>query len=114
LQGDAKELPLTISGEGEIRQVSGEQLQDWSIRQEADSKRTLLLRPKRGEKPLTQLAVVIVAEYQLEGRKNPFDVKVSDAEKDIETHRTFLNVNADGSVVWNHKVVTFEELGARL
>ena len=35
LQGDPKELPLTISGEGEIKQVTGEALQDWSIRQEA-------------------------------------------------------------------------------
>src|SRR3954454_23644489 len=34
LQGEPKELPLTINGEGEIRQVTGETLQDWSIRRE--------------------------------------------------------------------------------
>ncbi|MEO8352452.1 MAG: hypothetical protein ABI680_12020, partial [Chthoniobacteraceae bacterium] len=45
LQGEPKELPLTISGEGEIKQVTGEALQDWSIRREPDGTRTLILRP---------------------------------------------------------------------
>jgi hypothetical protein len=71
LQGDPKELPLTISGEGEIKQVTGEALQDWSIRQQTDGTRVLLLRPKKGDKPLTQLAVTVVAERDLKGWKNP-------------------------------------------
>ncbi len=71
LQGEPKELPLTISGEGEIRQVAGEALQDWSVRQEADGTRTLILRPKKGEKTLTQLVVTIGAERDLKGWKNP-------------------------------------------
>ena len=71
LQGDAKELPLTISGEGDIKQITGDTLQDWSIRQEADGTRTLLLRPKKGDKPLAQLAVAIVVERELKGWKNP-------------------------------------------
>src|SRR5688500_9583472 len=33
LQGNPKELPLAIAGDGEIHQVSGAPLQDWSIRQ---------------------------------------------------------------------------------
>src|SRR4051794_39406506 len=33
LQGDPRELALTISGEGEIKFVTGELLQDWSVRQ---------------------------------------------------------------------------------
>ncbi|MEA3213296.1 MAG: hypothetical protein QOE70_6353 [Chthoniobacter sp.] len=69
LQGEPKELPLTISGEGEIKQVTGEALQDWSIRQEPAGARTLILRPKKG--PLTQLTVVIVAERELKSWKNP-------------------------------------------
>ncbi|MDB6152734.1 MAG: hypothetical protein JWL90_1187 [Chthoniobacteraceae bacterium] len=71
LQGAPKELPLAISGEGEIRQVTGDALQDWSIRQEVNGTRTLLLRPKKGDKPLTQLAVVITAERDLKSWKNP-------------------------------------------
>ena len=71
LQGDPKELPLTISGEGEIKQVAGEGLQDWSIRQEANGTRTLILRPKKGDKPITQVVVAIVAERELKGWKNP-------------------------------------------
>ena len=74
LQGDPKELPLTISGEGEIKQVTGEALQDWSIRQEANNMRTLILRPKKGDKPLTQLAVTVVAERELKGWKNPLAI----------------------------------------
>ncbi|MES2572192.1 MAG: hypothetical protein V4710_19325, partial [Verrucomicrobiota bacterium] len=71
LQGEARELPLGIVGEGEIRQVTGEALQDWSLRQEPGGARTLLLRPKKGEKPLTQLTVAIVAERELKSWKNP-------------------------------------------
>ncbi|HZJ17024.1 MAG TPA: hypothetical protein VFD27_18355, partial [Chthoniobacteraceae bacterium] len=71
LQGDAKELPLTITGEGDIKQITGEALQDWSVRQEANGTRTLLLRPKKSDKPLTQLAVVIIVERELKTWKNP-------------------------------------------
>jgi hypothetical protein len=71
LQGEAKELPLAISGEGEIKQVAGEALQDWSIRQETGGGRTLILRPKKGDKPLTQFAVTVVAERDLKTWKTP-------------------------------------------
>ena len=71
LQGDPKEIPLTISGEGEIKQVTGDQVQDWSIRQEADGKRTLILRPKRGEKPFNQVIAHVIAERDLKSWKNP-------------------------------------------
>jgi hypothetical protein len=71
LQGKAEELPLTIAGEGEIKQVTGEGLQDWSIRQEANNTRTLILRPKKGDKPVTQLLVNVVAERELRVWRNP-------------------------------------------
>jgi hypothetical protein len=71
LQGDPKELPLTILGEGEIRQVTGDGLQDWSIRRDADGARTLILRPEKGEEPLTQLTVVVTAERELKDGKAP-------------------------------------------
>jgi hypothetical protein len=70
LQGEAKEFPLTITGAGEIKKVTGENLQDWSVRQEKDV-RTLVLRPRKTPKPLTQLTVVIVAERELRSWSNP-------------------------------------------
>jgi hypothetical protein len=74
LQGKPKELPLTISGEGEIKEITGDSLQDWSIRKEADGSRTLILRPKEGDKPLTKLIVNIAAERDLKGWKNPLSI----------------------------------------
>jgi hypothetical protein len=71
LEGEPKELPLTITGEGEIRQVTGEALLDWSVRQETNGLRTLVLRPRKTDKPLTRLTVNIVAERELKGWSNP-------------------------------------------
>src|ERR1039458_6331738 len=39
LAGEPKELALTITGEGEIRQVTGAALEDWSIRLETNNVR---------------------------------------------------------------------------
>ena len=88
LQGEPKELPLTISGEGEIRTVTGEALQDWSIRRDAGGARTLILRPKKMEPPgpaavkeepagrqrSTPFAVVVTAERELKSWKNPLAI----------------------------------------
>ncbi len=71
LQGEPKEFALTIAGEGDIKEVTGEALQDWSIRQEPGGPKTLILRPKKGEKPLTQLAVSIVVERDMKTWKTP-------------------------------------------
>src|SRR5262245_32960692 len=64
LQGDAKELPLTITGDGEITKVTGDGLLDWSVRQETGGGRTLVLRPRKADKPITQLVVTILAERE--------------------------------------------------
>src|SRR3989442_1441382 len=47
LQGDPKELTLSIVGDGEIKKVTGKGLQDWSVRQETNSTRSLVLRPRK-------------------------------------------------------------------
>jgi hypothetical protein len=65
LEGAPKEMTLTITGDGEIRQVLGDGLQDWSVRQETNQTRTLVLRPRSAEPPLKQLAVTITAEQQV-------------------------------------------------
>ncbi len=64
LQGEPKELTFTIAGEGEILQVSGEGLLDWSVRQETNRARILVLRPRKLEKPGTPLTVQITAERE--------------------------------------------------
>ncbi len=74
LNGEAKELPLTISGEGEIKQVTGAALQDWSVRQETNHTRVLVLRPRKGDKPLTQFIVTITAEQTLKSYTRPLAV----------------------------------------
>src|ERR1051325_1726616 len=64
LQGEAKEIALVLSGEGEVKQVAGEQLQDWSVRQQG-SNRFLVLRPKKSTRALTNLVVTVTAETEL-------------------------------------------------
>src|ERR1039457_4794649 len=71
LAGEPKELSLTITGEGEIRQVTGAALEDWSIRLEPSGVRTLVLRPHKADKPITQLAVTITAEREFKDWPNP-------------------------------------------
>jgi hypothetical protein len=69
LQGEPKEIALTISGNAEIKSVAGEFLQDWSVRQETNGVRSLVIRPKRlGKKSPnesgwpTNISVTITAE----------------------------------------------------
>ncbi len=64
VQGEPKELPLILTGDGVIRQVTGGGLQDWSVRQETNGVRVLVLRPFKKEVPLTQLVVEITAEQE--------------------------------------------------
>src|ERR1035437_10521220 len=71
LAGEPKELSLTITGEGEIRQVTGAALKEWSIRIETNGVRTLVLRPRKADKPITQLAVTITAEREFKDWPNP-------------------------------------------
>ena len=71
LQGEPKELTLTLAGEGELKEVTGEGLQDWGIRQEPGGPRTLILRPKKGDKPLAQLTITIIAERDMKTWKTP-------------------------------------------
>ena len=65
LQGEPKEIPLTLSGAGEIRQVTGAGLLDWSIRQETNGARFLVLRFPKTDKPFTQFVATVTAETEL-------------------------------------------------
>lgn len=74
LQGVPRELVLTISGEGEIQQVTGDALQDWGIRQGADGTRQLVLRPKRTGQPSTKLNVTVTAAREFKNGAETLNV----------------------------------------
>jgi hypothetical protein len=62
LQGALREVVIAISGEGSVRQVSGQGLEDWSVRQSPSGGRFLVLRFTRAEKTLTAATVSVAAE----------------------------------------------------
>ena len=70
-QGQPEELVLGISGEGEVLSVTGPEVLDWSVRRGADGARSLVIRPKRGEKPISELAAEIVAVRELRAYATP-------------------------------------------
>ncbi len=61
VQGELKEVVLPLSGVGEIKQVTSDQLEDWSVRQAPGGARALVLRVKKAEQPVKSLAVQIAA-----------------------------------------------------
>ncbi len=65
VQGRLTEIVLALAGEGEVKEVTGEGLENWSLRQDAAGQRSLVLRLKRGEKPLTAFAGTISAVTEL-------------------------------------------------
>ncbi|HEY0548644.1 MAG TPA: hypothetical protein VGF13_03525, partial [Verrucomicrobiae bacterium] len=65
VQGEPKEIPLVLSGAGEVKQVTGDGLLDWSVRQQGGN-RFLVLRPKKSDRALTNLAMMVVAETELD------------------------------------------------
>jgi hypothetical protein len=65
LQGTPTEIAFNLKGDSEIREVTGTQLQDWSVRQETNGVRTLVLRIRKTDKPLTQVVATITADREL-------------------------------------------------
>ncbi len=55
LQGELRELVFALAGTGEVRQVTGEGLADWALRQ-TPAGRQLVLRLQRGEAPVKKFA----------------------------------------------------------
>src|SRR5512141_119893 len=65
LAGTVSEFPLPLNGDGEIRQVTGEGLQDWSVRVEPNGGRTLVLRPRQPAGETNALVFTIGVEQRL-------------------------------------------------
>ena len=66
VQGDLREIALSLSGEGEVRQVTGDGLEDWSTRRAAGGGRFLVMRLKKTDKPIASFAARILSETALD------------------------------------------------
>ena len=63
-QGQLKELVLTLRGQGNIHQVAGEQVRDWSIRHGSNGARFLVIRPLDPEKTTNLLEATVSATIE--------------------------------------------------
>ena len=66
LQGNLRETVLRLSGEGEIRQVTADGLENWSVTRSTNGENALVLRMAKTEKPVTNLTATITAETRIE------------------------------------------------
>ncbi len=65
IQGGLKEIVFTLLGDGEIKQVTGAGLEDWSVRKTATDRLALVLRLSKSEKPLGTFSGQIIAETRI-------------------------------------------------
>lgn len=65
LRGSLREIAWPLSGEGEVLEVTGEGLEDWSLRRSGAGGRDLVLRLKSGDAATTRFSGRIVAETRL-------------------------------------------------
>lgn len=67
---------------------------------------------------LLVLLVFFIVTWSFARKENELDVKVPSAENAKESNpvvnQTVLNVKADGTVVWNRKVIALPELAVKL
>jgi len=80
LQGSVRELVMSISGEGVIRQVKGEELEDWSVRQTGETNRVLVVRFKKSDKPRAVVMCGVEAETTLKTVPSTVPVLLLNAE----------------------------------
>jgi hypothetical protein len=71
LQGEPAELPFTFGGDGEIRSVTGDGVLDWAVRQGTNGVRTLVVRPRKADKPPTGFNLTITAEHEVRDWSQP-------------------------------------------
>lgn len=71
LQGEPTELPFTLGGDGEIRSVTGDGILDWAVRQGTNGVRTLVVRPRKADKPATGFNLTIIADHEVRDWSQP-------------------------------------------
>lgn len=62
IEGDLREVAFALSGSGEIREVTGENLENWSIQRSTNGVRHLVLRLKKTDQRLTSFSGRATAE----------------------------------------------------
>lgn len=65
IRGAIRELVLVMSGAGEVREVLGEGLESWSVRQATNGTRSLVIRLNAGQEPRKTFLAQIRAETSL-------------------------------------------------
>jgi hypothetical protein len=65
LQGQPKEFAFNLTGEGRVLNVTGDQLQDWSLREQAGGGRQLVVRSKAVQPVATNFSFTVTAETAL-------------------------------------------------
>jgi hypothetical protein len=65
IQGQPKEFAFSLTGEGRVLNVTGDQLQDWSLREQPGGGRQLVLRPKKSDTPVTNFVFTVTGETEL-------------------------------------------------
>jgi hypothetical protein len=72
IQGSLRELIFLLGGEGEIREVTGDGVEDWSVRQgSGGSGRSLIVRFVKGEKAISKVSFGVRAESKLATNPEP-------------------------------------------
>ncbi len=67
IRGGLRELVLPLSGLGEIAHVRGEGLEDWSVRKDPTGARSLVVRLKAGEEPVTSARLTVTGDTRSSG-----------------------------------------------
>jgi hypothetical protein len=67
IRGALRELVVPLAGVGEIGNVSGALLEDWSVRKDSAGARSLVMRVRTGDKPVTSFSATIMGETRMEG-----------------------------------------------
>jgi hypothetical protein len=62
LRGTIDGIAFTLNGDGDVREIKAQDLEDWSVRRSDAGVRSLVLRFKKSQKPRTAAAIHITAE----------------------------------------------------
>jgi len=81
MRGSLRELVIPMEGNGDVTQVTGEGLEDWSVRRDGEGRRSLVLRLKTSEKPVGTFRAQLVAETRTTGLGNVVPILTFAAEQ---------------------------------
>lgn len=71
IQGSIREVVLAVAGDGDIRAVAGEGIEDWSVRQAPGAGRFLVVRLKKSDAPVRTFSCQVQAETPVKDSTKP-------------------------------------------